>query len=309
MKIILDSKIIRALVTHPSEILKNPLLGDRENQVSFGWPALLAYLELESLFTRLPVFDKTDSIFETCLTILHTSEDRDTLLSLYDHLFAKNLSEIKDLPEISAPFILEAIKQAREKDSFPLIEKVVSAVLTYYETALLENTSHTMHDLILNLSWNRTCSCLRHLFDFPSADQKFLSALNILRRCLIESYSHIKLQKKTSPSIYSLIEALFFYEVREENLQKHTASNWALLSESFPLIEKENILTDFPYIDDAIVSKETVDEDQSSCFLTLESAGSVESRLSLARYMLEKIEDLEPAWNFRLEPKKIVSLN
>jgi hypothetical protein len=309
MKIILDSKIIRALVTNPSEILKNPLLEDPQTQVSLGWPSLLAYLDLESLFTKLPVFDKTDSIFETCLTILHTSEDKNTLLSLYDHLFAKNLSEIKDLSEINAPYLLEAIKKSREKSSVALIEKAISSVLNRYETAFVENTSHTMHDLILNLGWNRTCSCMRHLFDFPSADENFLKGLAILRECLIESYSHIKLQRKTSPSIYSLIEALFFIEVREENLQKHTATDWALLSESFPLIEKENILTDCPYIDEAILCKERADEDPSNCYLTLESASAVESRLRLARYMIQKIEQLDPAWNFTLAPKKIVSLS
>ena len=308
MKIILDSKIVRALVTNPSKILKNPLLENPQTQVTFGWPALFAYLDLESIFTKLPVFDKTDSIFETCLTILHTSEDRNTLLSLYDHLFAKNLSEIKDLSEINAPYLVEAIKKSREKSSFALIEKVISSVLTHYETAFVENTSHTMHDLILNLGWNRTCTCMRHLFDFPSADEKFIGGLAILRGCLIESYSHIKLQRKTSPSIYWLIEALFFIEVREENLQKHAADKWALLSESFPLIEKENNFADFPYIDEAILSKETAEEDPSTCYLTLESTAAVESRLTLARYMIQKIQELEPSWNFILEPKKIVSL-
>ena len=304
MKIHLDNKLIKTLANDPTELLKNPLVKD--NQIAFSWPGLLGYLGLEQLFTMLPAFDKTTSIFETCHAVLQTCEDRATLLSLYDHLFAKNLTEIKDLPEIDPAYILDGIKKSRNKSSFPLTEALISPMLTHYEKRFKENASETMHDLILNLGWDRMCVCLRHLFDLPSANLNFLTGLAILRECLIESYIHIKAQGRTSPGIYRLVETLFFYEVREENLQKHTAADWSMLSESFPLIQEEHQLIDFSYIDEAIVCKEAIQDDFSTWYLTLESTQTVESRLNLARYIIEKIE--EPGWNFSLQPKKIVSL-
>ena len=181
---------------------------------------------------------------------------------------------------------------------------MLDPVLAAYETSLTENTSHTMHDLILYLAWDRMCVCMARLFDYQSTDPKFIKGIGVLRECLIESYQHIAQQARTIPSFYRMIEALFFYQVREENLQKHTAAEWTILSQSFEVLKEQDKLADFFYIDDAAILNQKVEED----YVTLDSPHKVNARLSLAQYMMDKLKSEVPSWGYTLHPKKIVYL-
>jgi len=307
MKVVVDNEIVKILAHDPSQVMKHPSIIDPENCLSFGWPSFLEYLELGSLFTNLPVFDQANSLFQACLSALCVNEEKEALFHLYDHLFADHLTQIKNLPQITAPFLLDAIKTQRQKPVFLVAEKILFPILAHFERELIEETSNTMHDLILYLAWDRMCVCLGKLFDYQSADPKFIKGLEVFKECLIESYQHIFLQGRTSPGIYRMMEALLFYQMREENVQKHTAAEWATLAQSFPLLKKQDELADFFYIDEAVTSTSSQNSDCN--YLTLELPEKVNSRLNFARLMMEKLAEEVPQWNFILEPKKIICIN
>lgn len=210
------------------------------------WPSFLKYLGLGSIFSNLPPFDQTQPLFVACVSTMHANTEKEVLFYMYDRLFAEVLTQIKNLPEINAPFLLQAIEQKRKTPSFLEAEKVPSALLTAYETAFKEKSADTIHDLVLYLAWDRMCVWMGSLFNFQSANPKFIQGISHLKECLIESYHHIAQQGKTSPGTYRLIEALIFYQMREENLQKHSAEDWALLNQSFRLLKNQDELVEDP---------------------------------------------------------------
>lgn len=296
MKIFVDNQIANILAHDADKLLKNPFICDPDNHITFRWPALFEYLGLGSIFSKLPAFDHTQSLFKACISILYAHEEKEVLFHMYDHLFVENLNQIKALPQIEASFLIQAIKKQREKPSYLEVEKVLSASLGAYEAALAQEAASTMHDLILYLAWDRMCVCMAQIFNYQSTDPKFLEGIDILKDCLIESYQHIAQQGRTSPGIYRMLESLFFYQMREENIQKHTDAEWTLLSQSFPALKPQNELADFFYIDDAVF------EENAAYYLTLDSPDSVNSRLALTQYMMDKLK-------MAFQPKKIVYLN
>lgn len=311
MKIVIDNQIVKMCGQDAAKIIQNPLLSHPDHCISFGWSSLLEYLGLGSVFSHLPVFDPTHPFFVACISTLYTNKDKETFFYIYDRLFAENLNQIQALPEINASFLLQAIKKEREKSSFLEVKKVFVPTLVAYEAALLAHTLDTMHDLILYLAWDRMCVCMAHLFNYPSTDPKFINGLDILKECLIESYQHIAQQGRTSPGIYRMLEALFFYQMREENLQKHTDADWILLNQSFPVLKSEDQLADFFYIDEAMIAKDKLknEEENPAYYLTLDSPDRVHARLALVQYMLEKLKSINHQWNYVLLPKKIVYLD
>lgn len=311
MKVIVDSQIIKRLVHNLSAIVKNPFIADPNNYISFSWPSLLEYLDCGSLLTNLPAFDSTAPLYNASIRTLCVTEEKEVLFYVFDRLFIECLNQIKTLPQINASFLLHAIKESRQKPSFAEAEKLISFTLAAYETALIEKAPHTMHDLILYLAWERMCVWMSRLFDYQSTDPKFIKGLTVLKECLVESYIHISQQGQTSPGAYRLIEALFFYQMREENLQKHTAAAWITLNQSFPILKAQDELADFFYIDDAVVPVEELKTgvDNSAYYLTLDSPDRVNSRLALTQYMMDKLKSEVSQWNYSLQLKKILCLN
>jgi hypothetical protein len=299
-----DHQIVQLLAYDPAQILKNPLLSDPDNRIHFGWPSLLEYLGLGSVLSSLPAFDETKPLFAACVSTMYVNEEKEVLHHVYDRLFAENLNQVRTLPQIKASFLLQAIREQREKPSFGKVEKVVSPALAVVEAALIENESHAMHDLILYLAWDRMCVCMARLFNYQSTNPKFIQGISVFKECLIESYQHIVEQGRTSPGIYRMIEALFFYHMREENLQKHTAAEWAVLSQSFHVLKAQDELVDFSYIDDAVMQE----EESSELYLTLDSPEIVGRRLALAQCIMDKIKAEIPELEYELQPKKIVYL-
>jgi hypothetical protein len=250
---------------------------------------LLEYLELGTLLEDILPFDETNPFFQATVATLCQNVEKEVLHHIYDHLFIEILKQIKALPQINANFLLHVIKKKED------------ANLASYEAALIENPSHAMHDLILYLAWDRMCVWMARLFNHQSTNPTFIRGLDVLKECLIESYQHIKEQGRTSPGIYRMLEALFFYEMREENLQKHSPDEWAMLTQSFPILKGENELVDFFYIDDLISSEGT-------SYLTLDSPDKVKARFTLAEYLINKIKEATPTWNYVLHPKEITHL-
>lgn len=307
MNIIIDNQIVKIFAHDATKIVKNPFISNLDNSISFRWPSLFEYLGLGSILSNLPAFDQTTPLFTACISTLFATKDKEALFYVYDRLFAENLNHINSLPQINAAFLLQTIKEQREKASFLEAEKVLSPVLAAYEAALVEKASHTMHHLILYLAWDRMCVWIGRLFNYQSVDQKFIKGLDVLKECLIESYQHIAQQGRTSPGIFRMLETLFFYQMREENLQKHTDAEWIVLSQSFHALKAQDELLDFFYIDDAVISEEKlqIEEGDSDYYLTLDSSESVKFRLALAQYMMDKLKAEFPQWRYVLRLKKI----
>ncbi|MES2345319.1 MAG: hypothetical protein V4494_05225 [Chlamydiota bacterium] len=294
MKIFVDNQMLR----DPSKLIAH---GD--NYISLDWPSLFEYLGLGSMLSQLSTFDQAHPLFIACVATLHATDEQEVLLYMYDQLFVENLNQIKALPQMNAAFLLQAIRERRGDFSFVEVNNMLSPALDAIEAALIENAPHIMHDLILYLAWDRMCVYMAHLFDDASTDPKFIKGIGVLKECLIESYQHIAKQERTSPGIYRMIEALFFYQMREENREKHTDAAWAMLSQSFQCLKAEDQLVDFFYIDRAVFF-----EKDSESYLTLDSLEKVSSRLAFAQYMMDQIKLDTPEWNYVLHPQKIVCL-
>lgn len=306
MEIIIDNKVVGLLVHDVAKLIEQPCLISPGSHVTLRWPSLLEYLGLGSVFSMLPAFDHNQPLFEACVSTLCANDEKEAIFYIYDSLFAESLSQIKALPQIQAHFLLQAIKERRQTPVPQEIEKWLSSALSGYETAFVENASHMMHDLILYLAWDRMCVWMGHLFNYQTTDLKFVRAIAVLKECLIESYQHIIHQGRTIPSFYRMVEALFFYQMREESIQKHTDEEWIVLSQSFPVLKAQNELADVFYIDDAVISEQHLQKNQGNParYVTLDSCHQVSARLALTQYMMSRLKQEVVDWDFILQLKK-----
>jgi hypothetical protein len=301
MKLSFDNQIVRLFADEAEKVLDGPLKSYEESSIHLSWPSFLEYLELGDLLSRLPPFDEQQLLFKATTTALCEVDNPEDLFYIYDSLFTTVLKQIKSLPEMEPEFLIEKINQKRNKLSFWEMEKFLSPALAAHERALRKNAVETMHDLVLYLAWDRMCVCMGRLFDFPSTDLKFQMNLKRLRWCLIESFQHISGQGKTTPSFYRLMEALFYYQMREEHLQIHSESDWELLQKSFPVLKDQNELVDLFYIDHAI-------SNQNVSHLTLDPPETIQSRIALAKYMIGQLKEEIPEWNLTLHDCNIIHL-
>lgn len=309
MKLFIDNIIVKALSHNHKDILSQPLIADIHNEIIFGWPSLLEFLELGNLFKNLAGFDQSQPIFQAYLVTLSAKQEVEVVQYLFDTLFAECLAQIKSLPEINPIFLLDKIKMEQEKSSFQEIEKMLSPTLNYYEISFRENSSQMMHNLILYLAWDRMCVYVSRLFDHPSNDFNFIKNLEVLKNCLIESFQYITQDGRTVPGFYRLAEALFYFYMREENLQKHLEAEWLILNQSVSGFNSQDELADLLYIDQAITLKGSEVEEITECFLTLDSQDKVDIRLLFAIYIMERLQLEFSNWNYTFLKKNIICIN
>lgn len=282
------------------------LTEDQLIQIAFGWPSLLEYLNLELLFENFPKFDQQDEILHFIIATLSLQPEKERLIHLYDQLFANCLTHVKALPEIQPKFLLNQIQKKRQTDT------QVAQLLDLYERSFVEHLSSTMHDLILYLAWDRVCMNLAIVFEHIDYNTNIINSLKILKECLIESFQHITSQGRTSPSFFRLIETLYAYQMRDENLQTHTEAEWLILCQSARALKSRNLLSDIFYIDAAILEKEKLNKlEQKKEIIrvfTLDSPEIVRATLSLAHYMIEKLSHEIPNWQYSLCPIEIICI-
>ncbi len=305
MKISVDNQIVRLFSADAERLLSSPL---GEGKLSFTWPSLLEYLELGGLFSRLPPFNGKQALFTASISALCEVDNPEDLFYIYDGLFTAMLKQVKALPEIDPSFLLQKIAEKKEKLSFWEMEKVLSPALEAKEKVIRENAPEAMHDLVLYLAWDRMCVSMARLFDFQSADPVYLQNLKRLKWCLIESYQHIASQGKTWPSFHRMLEALFYYQMREEHLHLHPEADWKLLTQSFPVIKDPNELIDCFYIDHSIVPDTQIHE-ATATHLTLDPPEIVQRRLDLAHYMIGQLKKEIPQWKYTLLDSNIIHFN
>jgi hypothetical protein len=272
MKVSIDNQILH---NFQDRTACHPLLASNDTQVHFGWPSLLEYLGLAQIFSEIR-FDSNEPLFAACIKTLSAQSEKEVVHYVYDHLFTQTLNQVRALGQIDPASLLQAIKAKRGSGVNPL-----SLAAFAYEIALEKNGHHTIHDLILYLAWDRMCVRVAHLFNHPSSDPQFIESLSHLKECLIESYEHILANKRTRPSLYRLMESLFFYQMREENIPKHTDEEWTLLSHTFPILKGQDELVDFYYIDNP---------EQIDYHLTLDTSEIISRRMAFATYMLDQMQ-------------------
>lgn len=265
MKHFIDSKLFDAA---PNE------------DIVFSWTTLFHYLNLESIFDAFPKFDST-----SCLEALSAPADTTAIYDLYDNLFKECLIQVKTLEQVDPDFLIEKIRIAKENapESF-------RKVLEQFEFSFIHDPQNTMHSLTLYLSWDRFCICLARIFDHQTTNPIFLSHLEILKDCVIESFHHIKQHGRTTPSFVRLMEALFFYEMREERLQTHSEEDWKILNHGFSIFNAPEKLSDFPHTN--------VGSAPEMGYFTSASKEKIQGDLALTDYFIRRAREQFPEWSF-----------
>lgn len=304
MKIVTDHLLIKKILAHTvDENMLREACSDAKNfsvdekiEVIFDWNALFEYLDLELIFKNFPKFNDEHPLFHHFLSILEEN-DPNVWMNLFDQLFALCLTDVKNMQEINQAFLITEIQKKREASNLNvLFEKT----LVWYERLLSDATYHTIHDLTLYLAFDRVCVSLATLFEHPSPNKKIIPGLKVLRDCLIESFQHITLQGRTAPSFFRLIEAIYAYEMRDENLDNHTEEEWLNLCQSSRALRPREELIDVKYIDYALRG------DGEMIALTSDSDEVVKSSYSLASYVMQKLKQEVPGWSFSLKPIHVI---
>lgn len=317
MKFFADNKLIKRMNSAEKE--KNSFLAACSNanlltdnhpiHITLGWSSLLEYLNLDNLLDSFPTFDHQNELFALIIYLLPLESERELLIRSYDQVFVECLTYIKALPQIDPTFLLNQIQQKQKSLSQADILFIQS--FAQYEKRLLEHPAHFMHDLILFLAWDRVCVNLAIIFEHVSHID-VLKGLDILKECLLESFQHITAHGRTTPGFFRLVEALYAYEMREENLQIHTEDEWTILCQSASALKSRNILGDVWYIDAAIVDDEKLKKMQQQKtairVFTLDFADKLKACLSLVDYMINKLKGKTLEWRYSLAPVEVICL-
>lgn len=313
MNFFLDNKLIKQFSSSEDPdknvaLLKKcaTLAGINDKPIRFvlEWPSFLEYIGFGSIFEKYPKVHEQDKIFSSVLEILKLDSDKEVILYLYDQIFVECLTQIKKMPQIHPQVLIDQIDVKRSQNLFSGIEDPFESLLAHFEMKLTATPYDAIHDLILNLAWDRACVYLGTIFDHTTLNIR--NGLQILKECLIESYRHIMLQGKTSPSFLRLSEALFTYHMKEENLESHTEKEWQILCKGVETLQSRENFPDASYIDLGI-DVEGQAERKLTVF-TLEPLEKAEARIELAKLMIKKIKAEDPEWNFVLHPFEIISL-
>jgi hypothetical protein len=270
------------------------------------WSLLLEYLDLSLLFDPFPKLDGQNKIFSSVIEVLSQSlkldSNKDVIVYLYDQIFVECLTQVKALPQVNFQILIDQIQFIRANPLFPHDEDPFASALYSYEKRLTENPYETIHDLTLYLAWDRVCVYLGTIFDDTTL--KICNGLEILKECLIESFWHITEQGRTTPSLFRLVEALFAYEMKEENLQHHSEKEWQALCQGATTLQSRDELTDVSYLDSGVSVGGQVEKNLQTVF-TLESVDKVKTRMALIEYIGAKLKKEAPDCQFVLSSFEI----
>lgn len=301
MSLAVDNKLLRKLIEQSPITHWNLLLEDAikkgilpkgtQNEIDFGWPNLLEYLDLCSLFENFFTFDENHHLFAYLISSLASDPKNELLMALFDQIFVECLTHIKALPQMNPTFLVDHLRKKEFSSPF-------SRSLNQYEKMLVDNPANTMHNLILYLAWDRVCVNLAIVFEHPAT----LKGLKVMQECLLESFQHITAQGRTVPSFFRLLEALYAFEMRQENLDIHTDEEWKILCDGALGLKPRNEIADVLYLDSSIIT--VYDKESVLTLFTMEKAEKVRATNSLANCMIKK-HDLK----FTLSPVNVVCVH
>jgi hypothetical protein len=300
MKISIDDQLVRLFLAEPEEWNERVETTDPKYALLLSWSSLLVFLEKEQLFEQLPPFEDT-KLFTATVETLGKEMSEENLFYIYDSLFADILNKVRNCPEVNPSYLLHEIEKRKKRKIPEKLELLIQPALEAKEQFLRESPAHAMHGLILYLSWDRMCIAISKLFDTQSTNPHFLKNLKVLKSCLIESFLHIFKEGRVVPSLYRLVEALFFYQMREEQLQLHTEKEWEILKGSFSVLKGEKELVDTSYIDQALFGPPHKGQERL-CHWTPEAPETVQRRMSLVQYVIELLKNETPDWGLELVP-------
>lgn len=314
MKHYIDNKLIQKLLTTNDENERKSffykcmiaIASHNEHSLHFtlGWSSLLEYLGLGTVFESFQALDEHNKIFCSVIEVLKLDSEKEIVIYLYDQIFVECLTQIKALQQIQMPFLLEKIQKKRNNPLFSINDPFAVA-LDDYEKRIKENPQDTFHDLILYLAWDRVCVYLAAIFDHPTVF--ICHGLETLKECLIESFMHITKEGKTSPGFFRLVEALYAYDMKEENLQHYTETEWQILCEGSKGLKPRELLPDSCYIDSAITNSKISAQTALIAFC-MESSDKIKAMLALSDYMLSKLKNQIPDWPSAFRAREIVCL-
>lgn len=312
MKILIGSSLLQKMLqTDPNTCWKDVLanligsIGEQQLEVVFGWPSLFEYLDCGSMLKDFPLFDDHNSLFKRIKLALVLDPDNDQMINFYDELFVECLNLVRSIPLLDRNALLEKI---RVKES--TANEIFSVELERYKQLLTDDPYRTIHDLTLYLAWDRVCVNLAMIFEHNYQAKINLASLEVLKECLIESFQHIAFQGKTSPSFFRLIEAIYALDMRNENLDLHTDSDWILLCQSSQALALRDAFINKLYVDNGVIDDQSATNAESVevKVLTLEPTDKVKASLLFTRFMMDRLRRDVPNWIYGLMPLEIVCL-
>lgn len=281
MALLLDHKTIDFLAHHKEMI--EPYLATEKESFLFNWSSFFGVLEIKMVFEDFSFCEREDPLFQATISSLLEIQKEEDLFYLYDSLFSSCLQKIYSLPWLQAEALfLKMVEQKQKKKGF-WQEKLLDCYENYF---LQEGLKKIHQDLVLSLTWDRFCLLSSQLFDFPSKEPLVLQNLARFKDCLIDSYHHIVGQKKSRPSFFRLVNALFYYEVREERIDLHSAFEWQLLTQSFPLLLLDHEISSCSYVDFWVNQEKKIEEVK---ILTVDSLEIVQAKKALSSWFSQKI--------------------
>ena len=279
MPFLLDHKTIRYLKDHPE--LTHHHFSEKKETFLLNWSSFWGSLEKEELIQEFSFCERGDALFQATITSLLEIQEESDLFYLYDSLFSSCLQKVYSLPWLQLGSFIQEIVDQKKKKKGTWEENLLES----YEKAFRTEGPSKIHDFILSFAWDRFCLLSATLFDFPSQERRFLKNLAKFRDCLIDSYHHIRDQRKSSPSFFRLVNALFYYEVREERIDLHQPQEWEILTQSFPLLLSDDEISSCSYID--FFMQEGKGEKVQ--ILTVDSLEVVQRKKALSSLFLQKI--------------------
>lgn len=285
---------------------------DLSLDILLGWPSLLELLDLGNLFEDFPYLTHQSELYSFIIARLAYASEQENLIRAYDQIFVECLTYVKALPMIHPDVLLEKIEKKQRLLQSHGDTSFFSASLGRYEKLLAEDPKNFMHDLILYLAWDRVCINLAMIFEHVSVDVNVQPGLNVFKHCLIESFEHITGQRRTRPSFFRLMEALYAFQMRNENMDSPTDAEWSILCEGAVALTPREKLSDAWFIDGAIKSQSQLNEignhKELLKVLTIDSPENIHASMSLASYMIHILNTSNTGKVFYFQPTEVMCL-
>jgi hypothetical protein len=291
MKIYLDNLSIQKFKNHEIQ----DVAFSNTDDVFFTLANLMGFLDLKYIFDAIAKFDNQNELFQFIVSKAAEDQDPNFLMDLYDQLFAQVLTDVKNLKEVNASFLLQSLSE-HENHCIPIYSKAI----TYFKQILSDVPKQAIHDLTLYLAFDRMTIAVAELFE---QQQCKIGSLRIFRNCIIESFQHITKNSKVTLGFFRLMEALYAFDMRNENLDTYSEGDFETLCKSSKVLSDRDRICFIPYVDIALMH---MSEEKEITCLTTDSEEKVELTLVFADFMINKLYQEGIGWEYRRAKSNII---